>query len=200
MSNQEPRFSEPAPPSGEERESQGEMLRRRAEAIARAQGVRSREEIESLSAGETRRIIHELCVHHIELELQNEELHRTQDDLEAARDRYFDLYNLAPLGYFTLDERGVIVEANLTFANLLGVARSELVDRPISRSILAEDQDIFYLMRRHLKKTGEVQSRDLRMVKSDGTPLRVNLVTSPGRSIEGLSELRCMLTDRKDGL
>lgn len=200
MSNQEPRSRELAPPSGEERESLGEMLRRRAEAIARAQGVRSREEIESLSVGETRRIIHELCVHHIELELQNEELHRTQDDLEAARDRYFDLYDLAPLGYFTLDERGVIVEANLTFANLLGVARSELVDRPISRSILAEDQDIFYLMRRHLKKTGEVQSRDLRMVRSDGTPLRVNLVTSPGRSIEGLSELRCMLTDRKDWL
>lgn len=142
--------------------------------------------------------MYELQVHQLELEMQNEELRRVQDQLDAARARYFDLYDLAPLGYFTLDGLDMIVEANLTLAGLLGVARGELVDRPISRSIFRDDQDIFYLLRKELAKTGETQSRELRMVKDDGTPLRVHLVASLGRTLDGTAELRCMLTDLRN--
>ena len=106
------------------------------------------------SPEETRRALHELQVHQIELEMQNEELRRTQEELEASRARYFDLYDLAPVGYFTLSEQGLILEANLTAARLLGVARGALVKQPLSRFILPEDQDIYYLHRKELLETG----------------------------------------------
>ncbi|HXU34186.1 MAG TPA: ATP-binding protein [Thermoanaerobaculia bacterium] len=199
--NQEEHPTGPAPPI-DDRESVGKQLRQRAEEIAKAQGIRSREEIESLSIGETRRIIHELIVHHVELEMQNEELRRVQAELDAARERYFDLYDLAPLGYCTVNEQGVIVDANSAAANLLGVSPEALIDRPISGSILPEDGDVFYLLRRQVAKTGESQSRELRMVRGDGTPVWVQMAATLGRSPEGGSELRCMLTDvsgRREG-
>lgn len=192
MSNQEPRPTGPVPPGV------GEQLRRRAEEIARAQGVRSSEGLESLSQGETRRIIHELCVHHIELEMQNEELLRVQAELDAERSRYFDLYDLAPLGYCTVDEKGLIVEANSAAARLLGTTRAKLIDRPISGSIFQEDGDIFYLLRRQLSKTGGQQTRELRMVRSDGKLVWVQMAATLGSTAEGTSELRCILTDVSD--
>ena len=66
------------------------------------------------------KLVHELQVHQIELEMQNWELRRIQAELEVSRARYFDLYDLAPVGYFTLSERGLIVETNLSAAKLFG--------------------------------------------------------------------------------
>ena len=96
----------------------------------------AREDIDALSPEEIRQILHELRVHQIELEMQNEELRLAQAELDAARVRYFDLYDLAPVGYFTVSEKGLIIEANLTAAALLGVARGKLVNQPISQFIL----------------------------------------------------------------
>src|SRR5512143_1299731 len=116
-------------------------LRWQAEEIARKEAAQSSEDLEFLSPEDIRQTLHELQVHQIELELQNEELRRAQAELEAVRARYFDLYDLAPVSYCTLSEQGLILETNLTAATLLGVARGALVKQPISRFIFPEDQD-----------------------------------------------------------
>ncbi len=95
----------------------------------------SPESLNALSPEETRQTLHELRVHQIELEMQNEELRRAQVEISAARARYFDLYDMAPVGYCTICEKGRILEANLTATTLLGVARAKLVDRHISQFI-----------------------------------------------------------------
>ena len=89
--------------------------------------------------------------------MQNEELRRAQEELEVSRARYFDLYDLAPVGYVTLSEQGLILEANLTFVTLLGVTRGALVKQPLTRFIVREDQDIHYRHRKLLLETGAPQ-------------------------------------------
>ena len=87
----------------------------------------------TLSPKEATQILHELRVHQIELEMQNEELRRAQNELERSRARYFDLYDLAPVGYLTLSEQGLVQEVNLAAATMLDMARSALVtaDQPV---------------------------------------------------------------------
>ena len=126
----------------------GKALRKRAEDVFREKAAGMAEDVEALSPDEVRQTLHELRVHQIEMEMQNEELRRVQAELEASRERYFELYDLAPIGYFTLSEQGLILEANLTAASMLGGARGALVKQPLTRFILSEDRDIYY---RHRK-------------------------------------------------
>ena len=151
---------------GAESETPAVDLRSQAEKIARAEEAQTRE---AMTPEETRQTLHELRVHQIELEMQNEELRRAQAELEAARARYFDLYDLAPVGYCTLNEKGLILEANLTIVAMLGMVRGDLVKQPLSRFILKEYQEIYYLHRKLLFETGESPAYELQMVKKDGT-------------------------------
>lgn len=84
-------------------------------------------------------------MHQIELEMQNEELRRVQQELEASRDRYASLYDFAPVGYLTPSEQGIILEVNRTAAAMLGVERDRLIKQPLPRFIVRKDQDIYYL-------------------------------------------------------
>jgi PAS domain S-box-containing protein len=143
-------------------------LRRQAEEIAREKAAQSAGKLESMSLDEIQEVLHELRVHQIELEMQNEELRRVQLELDTARTWYFDLYDMAPVGYVTLSEQGLILEANLTAATLLGVAQGELVNQPLTRFILPEDQDIYYLHRKQHLETGAQQACDLRMLRAGG--------------------------------
>jgi PAS domain S-box-containing protein len=127
--------------------------------------------------------------------MQNDELRRAQQELDATRARYFDLYDLAPVGYCTLSEQGIILEANLTAARFLGVDRSALVKQPISRFILKQDHDTFYLYRKHLLETGEPQTCELRMVKQDGKPFYVYLTASTVEDADGMPVCRLVLND-----
>jgi len=157
-------------------------LRRIAEEKAGALGP---DELGALSSEETRRLIHELRVHQIELEMQNEELRRAQTEIEAAKDRYFDLYDLAPVGYCTISEKNLILEANLTAATLLGMARGALVRQPLTRFICKEDQDIYYRRRKALFETGEPQVCDFQMVRPDGALFWARLHASAVKGEEG---------------
>lgn len=139
--------------------------RQRAEAIAAAQPQNA----DVLSPEARQELLHELQVHQIELEMQNEELRRTQIELETSRARYFDLYDLAPVGYMTLSESGLVLEANLTLANLLGATRSGMVKRPFSHFIFPLDQDIYYQYRRHLIDGHPTQALELRLNHADNT-------------------------------
>ena len=167
-----------------------------APAASTRQVMRQRpEHLDGLSPEATRRALHELQVHQIELEMQNEELRRAQQDLDAERARYFDHYNMAPVGYVTVNEQGLILQANLSAATLLGVARDTLVTRPVSSVILPADQDIYYLQRKRTIESGEPQSSELRMVNDGGPPFWVRLVSTAARDAAGAPELRLVLND-----
>ncbi len=171
-------------------------LRERAEEIARKRSTLSPDRLEDLSPEEARRTLHELQVHQIELEMQNEELRRTQEQLEASRARYFDLYDLAPIGYCTVSKAGLILEANLTAATLLGVARGVLVKQPLSRFILEEAQDVYYLHRKQVFATGDPQECELRMVHADGTVFWAHLATCAVPDTDGVStKCRVVMSD-----
>jgi len=163
--------------------------------LAEGKATQSPENLEALSPEETWQMLHELRVHQIELEMQNEELLRVQTELEASRARYFDLYDLAPVGYCTVSERGLILEANLTAATLLGVARGTLFKQPISRFIHKEDQDIYYLHRKQLFETGEPQACELRMVRQDGAVFWARLEATTVQDSDGAPLYRVMMSD-----
>jgi PAS domain S-box-containing protein len=174
---------------------QAANLRRRAEENVREKAAQSPRNLDALSPAETGRIMYELQVHQIELEMQNEELRRAQAELEKSRERYFSLYDLAPVGYVTVSETGLILEANLTAATLLGVARGDLVKQPISLFILKEDQDIYYLHRKRLFETGQPQMCEIRMLKKEGTPFWAHLEAAAAQEADSAPICRVILSD-----
>ncbi len=148
-----------------------------------------------LSPKEARQTLHDLQVHQIELEMQNEELRDAQVALDFERARYFDLYDLAPVGYCTISEQGLIKQANLTVASLLGTTRSELFKQRWTRFIQKEDADLYYLHRKKLLESGEPQSCELRMVKKDGMQFWGHWAATVAHDSNGELELRAVLSD-----
>jgi len=173
-------------------------LRRRAEESTKTGDVRFQG---PLSSDEAKRLVHELEVHQNELETQNEELRRSQSELESSRARYFDQYDLAPVGYFTLNENGIIREGNVTGAVLLGMGRSDLVNQPLTRFILPEDQDIYYRHRKELLATRSPQVCELRMVRKDAATFWARLAATPpqddGSGTPACRTVMSDITDRK---
>ena len=112
--------------------------------------------------------LHDLQLHQIELEMQNEELRRARLELDAERDRYFDLYDLAPVGYCTLSEKGLILGANLTAASLFSTDRSGLLKQPFSRFVCPAYQDRYYLYVRQLFVTRQADVCDLQVQTAQG--------------------------------
>ncbi len=116
---------------------------------------------EGLTPAEATRLIHELRVHQIELEMQNDELRLSQARLEDSRSRYADLYDFAPLGYLTLDQAGRVIEANLTAATLLGLERTRLLNRFFANFLVEADRPVFRQLlnngQNHQERRGEVR-------------------------------------------
>ena len=170
-------------------------LRRQAEKIAKRKTIQVPEITESPSVDESGRLIHELQVHQIELEMQNDELRRAEKELDVERERYFDLYDLSPVGYCTLNEKGLILETNITAAILLGVAKGALVKQSLTLFILPDDQDIYYRYCKKLLEKDEPQTCELRMVKKDGTTFWAQLTASAAWDARGRSVRRTVISN-----
>lgn len=162
-----------------------QTMRQRAEEIARETADQSPENIDNQTPAEIRQTLHELRVHQIELDMQNEEMRRAQVELEEGRTRYFDLYDLAPVGYVTVSDKGLILEANITTASMLGVPRGALIKQPITRHILKDDQDIYYRHRKKLFETGEPQVCEFRMLRTGAASFWARLEATVAQDKDG---------------
>jgi PAS domain S-box-containing protein len=116
----------------------------------------------------SRELLHELQVHQIELEMQNEELREANRRLEEVTRRYQRLYDFAPVGYFTLDPEGKILELNLTAVEILGRPRSEVVARSLFLSLPREDRDILYRHLRSVFRSSKKHACVLRLRSAEG--------------------------------
>ena len=132
----------------------------------------------------------ELESHKLELEAQYKELETINSELNTVKTRYLDLYDLAPVGYFSTNEKGEIVEANLTLATSLGVDRDSILLQPIFPFICYQDHDNFHYLQQELRRSKKQQSCELRMKKIDGSEFWVRFDAMPFTDIEGTHLIR----------
>jgi PAS domain S-box-containing protein len=170
-------------------------LRRRAEEIAKGNEMQAALQLPDFPLEDAASILHELRVHQIELEMQNEELLRSHQELEASRACYFELYNFAPVGYLTISDKGIISKANLAFATLLAIPLKTLVKHPFTQFIFREDQDVYYFWRKTLMETAEPQVCELRLQQSDGLQIWVRLIANLAKDNLGVAEIRTAVSD-----
>jgi two-component system, chemotaxis family, sensor kinase Cph1 len=140
-------------------------------------------------------LIHELRVHQIELEMQNEELRRVQNDLEISRSRYADLYDFAPVGYLTLNKDSRIVDLNLTAARQLGIERGHLLDRHFQYFVFQPDKKEFLS---HLNAVFEKQERqiaEVRLSPKDGEQFHARLESIYMEGEDGAGLCRTNISD-----
>ncbi len=173
--------------------SKFEELRWRAEDLLRDRknGKAEPNEIDIMS------LIHELEVHQIELQLQNEELLSTRNQLEESRKAYADLYEQAPVGYITVNEKGMIVGANFTASEMLRILKSDLIDRGFSSFIHPEDQQTYFALIREIAgKPNAKNSGEVRLLKAKVVPFHARLEIVPfWDSKSAFSGWRIVFTD-----
>ncbi|RJP88580.1 MAG: PAS domain S-box protein [Desulfobacteraceae bacterium] len=174
------------------RTTPAQILRRKSEEKLRT--LKSLD-TEGLGPEETRQLIHDLRVHQIELEIQNEELRKVQGDLDLSLARYFELYDFAPVGYISLSEKGVILEANLAAAVMLGMNRGELAGQALTRFVFNEDQDTCYHYLKTLFGAGESQACRIRMHGPSSDTVLVQLEATAVREADGAMMSRVAMID-----
>ncbi len=174
-------------------DSKKQDLRRQAEAM-----VKNRKTTKdgSLSLVKEQALIHELEVHQIELEMQKDELERARDEAEVLKEKYHDLYDFAPVGYFTLDGKGTILEMNLTGSTILGKGRQELVHRRFQTFLKPESVSTFNAFCSLVLKTGKKQICDVELARdaSDRFFARIEGKALPGE-MGGPGSIRIVLID-----
>lgn len=148
-------------------------LRKQAE--DKVASLRERDLLRYLPQYEEKRLMHELQVHQVELEMQNEEMRGAQAELEESRGRYKELYDFAPVGYVTLDQFGLILESNLTAATLLNVTRAALIGKHIQSFMDRESADAFHLFLRKPLPLGMKEILQCRLRPEEGTLFEISL-------------------------
>ena len=170
-------------------------LRHRAEEIARINTNIPLCSCEGLKLEQSQKLLQELQVHQIELTLQNEELRIAQAELEKSRAQYFNLYDLAPVGYLTLTEKGKVEIANLTAATLLDVNRSALLNSPFTSYVYKNDRSMFSRFRKNLFRKAIPQECELKMIKNSGQVFWAHLQAEVAEDEENKDTCRVVITD-----
>jgi PAS domain S-box-containing protein len=158
------------------------------------------ESLSGVNADDPQVLIQELQIHQIELEMQNEELRIAQTALEESRSKYSDLYDFAPVGYFTIDKSGLILEVNLTGAGLLGIERRSLIKKPFSIFLHKGDKDTFYMYRKQILEKKKRHTCEVRLKRKDKSEFNAQLVGIAVEDSEGNELCRTSvidITDRK---
>ena len=175
------------------RKERSNKLRQQAE----QQLIQRDHQIKSLKQVGLAKLAHELAVHQVELEIQNEELRQARTAAEEARDRYLDLYDFAPVGYFTVNENARIVEANLAALKLLNIeTRLNLVKSHFTKFVVPEESDRFHFYQREVLEIETKQTLEIKMQRSNGDPFDAHLIAVKA----GLGMIRISvidITDRK---
>ncbi len=176
-------------------------LRLAASSAAESQTEPALPSDKSIKGRPVEKLLHELQVHQIELEMQNEALRLSQLSLEEARDRYQDLYEFAPVGYLTLTPEGLITEINLAGASFLGVERKKILQKSFTSFVAREDQDRWI---QHYSRMSEFDGQrnfafeldlELALKRSDNTLLHVQLNCIYHRTVSSGLMVRVTLTD-----
>ncbi len=144
-------------------------------------------------------LIHELEVHQIELEMQNEDLIATQIELEDSRRDYLELYDFAPVGYLTLDENGIIKIINLTGSDILGKPRKFLLNTAFLRYVTPDYKKTLHSHFNQVMKTQLKKQCEIKLISADKTPLFVSLDTLPVFDEDGIfKEFRVVIIDSSE--
>lgn len=147
-------------------------LKSRARKILREKGA-----ILKPKTNDLKQLLEELSLYQIELEIQNEDLIKTQSILEDTLNNYITLYELAPLGYFTLNEKGLIIEVNQAAEILLGLDRASLINRCLSRYIHIESQALFSQHLRYVFQETTQHHCELKLLRWQGTPFYTSVIS-----------------------
>lgn len=148
---------------------------------------------------EIRELVHELTIHQVELEVQNEELREAQRAAEQAKNDFFELYEFAPVGYLNLNEKGLIIRANLRAAELLGKPRGMLIDTPLSQYVDLNNHSRYYEILRFVLAEDAPRTCELRFVHPDRSPCWIRLECVTARdSATGRQVIRATLSDVTD--
>ncbi len=180
-------------------------LRRRAEAQLRKRQRNQQSEVnKQRSAPDTQRLLHELQVHQIELEMQNEELIRAHAQAQASAEKFSDLYDFAPIGYVSLDDRGQIRELNFAAAKLLGKPRGKLAGTLLLESVAPSHRATF---RQHLLAAAAAEANvtaEVDLAVADGRVVPIQLCTNYRRDTSSLTAQYLMaltnITERKQAV
>ena len=167
-------------------------LRLLAEQRSREQRLRN---FPATSDQDSQRLVHELQVHQIELEMQNEELRATQEQLGESLEKYSDLYEFAPVGYVTSNQKGRIVEANLTFAGQLGIERGRLINSALLLHAIEPDQATFRAHLEQVFQSNERHSCELRLERRNGPERYVQVDSIRALHADGTPLCRTSVTD-----
>ncbi len=171
----------------------GVGLRRRAEARLRERSHRRGPAVDARKSGaDAQRLLQELQVHQIELEMQNAELEEARERTESLLEKYTELYDFAPVGYFSLTPGGNIQLVNLTGARIVGMERSRLSGRPLAHYLAAEDQAAFRAFLKRVFAGATRQSCEVTLTGAGGPP---RIVSIEAESSPERRECRAMVMD-----